>query len=514
MTILWRTGFEVTDVLPWFMSSPSTCSIATYTNQATCEANGGIWIEGNTAELVTSPVMTGSKCIHFRKGSVANQNYDGPGLAQGGLGSTGLFSLRFQVLIPSFPPSNPYEQYISLLQIWYQHDSPYIYNQLAKLYLVWSAPDQQVSFSLRSYSPVDESIPIPAPQITANTIHTVEIDITQGATGKMELYIDNQLVGAIGPRDYSNYPPNAIGVGIIDSHMSGLDVYIDEIEQGDAYLGAATVMHRLSLLSSPQPYCLIRVDGVLYTTNIGADLPEGVHTLEAPASYSYNGIWNFSHWEDNSTNLTRAITLSADTAITAYYVLSPTPPTAHILNVGSSISNTPFTVTGGTQMSNVTPWSGTLDEGAYVILMPATALVSGQTYAFQQWDDGTTNPARTINLTQDTTIQATYVPVAVDTAVVSGTITAAGAPVVGATVQAETYTAETDSSGQYSLIVPVGTYAVTVSKAGYISQTVTVTASQTGTYTLDFTIAASPTPERNNAVPLILIAVVAALALS
>lgn len=58
------------------------------------------------------------------------------------------------------------------------------------------------------------------------------------------------------------------------------------------------------------------------------------------------------------------------------------------------------------------------------------------------------------------------------------------APISGATVTAGTHTATSNTSGAYSMLVPVGTYNVTASKTGYISQTmqnIVVNENQTST---------------------------------
>jgi len=59
-------------------------------------------------------------------------------------------------------------------------------------------------------------------------------------------------------------------------------------------------------------------------------------------------------------------------------------------------------------MSYVTPWSEPLEEGAYVIEMPASVQVGIETYNFKQWEDGSTNPKRTINLFAEMSLFATY----------------------------------------------------------------------------------------------------------
>ena len=57
---------------------------------------------------------------------------------------------------------------------------------------------------------------------------------------------------------------------------------------------------------------------------------------------------------------------------------------------------------------NVTPWTGELDEGTYRVTMPSQVQVGSDVYNFKQWEDGSTNPTRTVNLSSDITITATY----------------------------------------------------------------------------------------------------------
>jgi hypothetical protein len=81
------------------------------------------------------------------------------------------------------------------------------------------------------------------------------------------------------------------------------------------------------------------------------------------------------------------------------------PPATHVLTVNSNPAGITFTINNTTQ---TTPYADTLQEGSYTITMPQSVVVNGKTYTFQQWEDGTTVSQRTINLTADMTVQATY----------------------------------------------------------------------------------------------------------
>ena len=59
-------------------------------------------------------------------------------------------------------------------------------------------------------------------------------------------------------------------------------------------------------------------------------------------------------------------------------------------------------------MSFVTPWTGSLEEGVYEVEMPSNVLVGADTWNFVQWEDGSTNPLRTINLISDMNLNADF----------------------------------------------------------------------------------------------------------
>lgn len=74
---------------------------------------------------------------------------------------------------------------------------------------------------------------------------------------------------------------------------------------------------------------------------------------------------------------------------------------AYVLTVESEPEGAPFTIN---DVATATRYSQTLQQGIYTIVMPRTF----NSYSFKQWEDGTTDPTRTINLTADTTLKAIY----------------------------------------------------------------------------------------------------------
>lgn len=166
----------------------------------------------------------------------------------------------------------------------------------------------------------------------------------------------------------------------------------------------------------------------------GASLPSGGQTsvvvgtntsLVAPGTLPG---YVFSHWTINGTTVIAnplTIVISQDIVLVAVYT-SVTPN--HILNIGSNINGVGFTINiGGTIVSYVTPFSGTLEEGTYEITMPNSVMVGSTIYSFSQWENGSTNPVRTVSLTSDTTVTATYATVPpgsmyIDTTPVKGSV--------------------------------------------------------------------------------------------
>ena len=86
-----------------------------------------------------------------------------------------------------------------------------------------------------------------------------------------------------------------------------------------------------------------------------------------------------------------------------------------------------------------------------------------------------------------------------DTGTLEGTVTVSGTgePIAGAEIEADgpaTQTTTTNASGEYSLLLPEGTYQVTATAFGFLSQTVSgVDIQEDETTTLDFSLSSAPT---------------------
>ncbi|HNT52599.1 MAG TPA: carboxypeptidase regulatory-like domain-containing protein, partial [Candidatus Syntrophosphaera sp.] len=135
------------------------------------------------------------------------------------------------------------------------------------------------------------------------------------------------------------------------------------------------------------------------------------------------------------------------------------------------------------------------NESAWALLTPA--MITGLEHLDTDWatlPNGTYRWAvRAVYTSDVVSVPSLSNPVVkeVVTGFISGIVRSnVNAPIAGATVTAGSFTATTNNGGAYSLIVPVGTYDVTASKTGYISQTVedvVVTANQTTTVNFNLT---------------------------
>jgi len=83
------------------------------------------------------------------------------------------------------------------------------------------------------------------------------------------------------------------------------------------------------------------------------------------------------------------------------------PPPMHILVVTSTpITGVPILVDGQSHSTPTSPIE--LQEGQHTVAITSTVQVGSDTYNFNSWEDGSTNPTRNINLTAGLTITASY----------------------------------------------------------------------------------------------------------
>ena len=137
-----------------------------------------------------------------------------------------------------------------------------------------------------------------------------------------------------------------------------------------------------------------------YTVNLSVNIPYGGY-IYGPESGSYEeGAeldlyavpypgYEFVEWSDGVTEATRTLTVSADTSLMAIFAMEVN----HTVSVAAN-DNTMGTVTGG----------GSYKKNASAVLT-ATA---NEGYEFVSWNDGITDNPRTIIVTADTTLIATF----------------------------------------------------------------------------------------------------------
>ena len=137
----------------------------------------------------------------------------------------------------------------------------------------------------------------------------------------------------------------------------------------------ATVVKTYTIMAQDESvhHCYVRGTGV-YDENSVAEL-----TVEPFEGYM------FSHWEDNSTDLPRYITVTEDKTVWAEAVVEPTKYTV-------TLQGDNCTLNGG----------GTYYEGTNVEI----SCIPNTGYYFVRWSDGNTNATRTITVTEDITLTA------------------------------------------------------------------------------------------------------------
>jgi len=156
------------------------------------------------------------------------------------------------------------------------------------------------------------------------------------------------------------------------------------------------------------------IDGEIYTSPVALSLPEGLHVIEMPlkwngtSSYSGYGRYTFISWENYgdpgfSSDRIRTIDLTANMTINAAYWLKTWGLTVN----SDSISGINFTIDGGDPRS--TPWSSFVSEGSHNIAMSSNWTIDTDFYNFGFWEDDSAESTRTIFVTEDTNITATYI---------------------------------------------------------------------------------------------------------
>jgi hypothetical protein len=133
----------------------------------------------------------------------------------------------------------------------------------------------------------------------------------------------------------------------------------------------------------------------------------GTPGMQYSVSISNYGIYVFDHWENGAKNPVRTVTLTSDTAVTAYYRTSQSLTVQSVDLNGAPITGlwtVIYSSTGDTVASGFTPltFSGTAGS------VYTASLSNYQNYVLAYWDDGTNGNVRSTQLSQDTVLTAYY----------------------------------------------------------------------------------------------------------
>ena len=171
-----------------------------------------------------------------------------------------------------------------------------------------------------------------------------------------------------------------------------------------AYYVPAT-LYELTVDSDPSDGVEFTLDGIAYTTTWTDSVVEGNHTVVMPFLWRFDSVIHvFVGWDDGPTDRTRVITVPDDGD---YFSAVYEELTLYELTVDSDpIDGVEFTLDG---VTHTTTWAGVLVEGNHTIVMPAIWMNGSDLYAFDHWEDASTDPTRIVSLTADRIVTAYYV---------------------------------------------------------------------------------------------------------
>ncbi|UCC58870.1 MAG: carboxypeptidase regulatory-like domain-containing protein [Candidatus Bathyarchaeum sp.] len=243
-------------------------------------------------------------------------------------------------------------------------------------------------------------------------------------------------------------------------------------------------------------YCQLRLDEYVHEFYLNYD-----QNMIQPNSYT--GAFNLSRLEQTGewtvqiflrTLPPKPISFDETDVI---HVSPKVPPTRELSVSSSPISGVTFTLDG---TNRTTPFSSSLEEGSYTVVMPLNVTVAGKVYSFVEWDNGIISPIRSIDLTKYTAITAYYAtPIEPSTSTITGKITDnEGIPITGAKVtivetEEVTYTLS-EPAGEYTFenITP-NNYTIKVEASGYNTAQTSVVVGSDETYIQNFSLTSQTT---------------------
>jgi hypothetical protein len=208
--------------------------------------------------------------------------------------------------------------------------------------------------------------------------------------------------------------------------------------------------HILTVKTTPISDIEFTINNAIGLTPFSELLEEGEYTITMPSRVyvgetAYDFVrWEVTEWKAELQNPTRTINLTSDTTVTAVYEEVP----IYLLSTDSNLPNVLFTI--DSVKGYTTPTILRLLRGSYIISFPSEVEYNGQRLTFKVWENGTTSPTRTLNLTGSMKIIGYYTAL---------TLTVNSTPISGVPVTIDGY-----SIGITPLSTPVseGTHAVSV----------------------------------------------------
>ena len=170
----------------------------------------------------------------------------------------------------------------------------------------------------------------------------------------------------------------------------------------------------------------------------------------------------FDHWENGSTARTRAIAISTDTAIIAYFITVSTFTLTvnSALTSGGSLAGMFTTITSGssTVSTGFTPIRHSANVGGTYAITPQDYGTS----IFDHWENGSTARTRTVTPTSSLTLTAYYSKPNISIIVNTVTLSGAALPNVYTTIlSGNTYEAIGNTPMSFTSATPGTTYLVT-----------------------------------------------------
>ena len=171
----------------------------------------------------------------------------------------------------------------------------------------------------------------------------------------------------------------------------------------DGYFKNSVEEYELEIHSTPITGIEFTLNGSLKTTPFPGVLQAANYVIEMPSSWTDGETpYNFLQWEDDSTNRTRVIDLTQNMSLTATYIEAA----EYMLTINSTpVTGVNFTIDDDPYQ---TLFSETLTARSYTIKMPTECTIDETPYIFLHWEDKSTNATRTIQLTTDMSLTATY----------------------------------------------------------------------------------------------------------